>query len=76
MHSSAHLPFVFPNKHIQTSSPVPMVAAPGSKNVYTPIDPFFVDVRSPSSSQVIATLLDDDCDVLNFQGTPGPLPYT
>jgi hypothetical protein len=43
-----------------------MVAAPGSKNVYTPIDPFFVDVRSPSISQAIVTLLDDDCDVLHL----------
>jgi hypothetical protein len=52
---------------------VPMVAAPGSKNVYTPIDPFFVDVRSPSISQVIVTLRDDDCDVLNLQGSPWAL---
>jgi hypothetical protein len=52
---------------------VPMVAAPGSKNVYMPTDPFFVDVRSPSISQVIVTLLDDDCDVLNLQGTPWAL---
>jgi hypothetical protein len=53
---------------------VPIVAAPSSKNVYAPADPFFVDVRSPSISQVIVTLLDDDCDVLH-KDSPGPLLY-
>jgi hypothetical protein len=41
--------------------------------VYEPTDPFFVDVRSPTLSQLTTSLLDDDCDLLNLQGSPWSL---
>jgi hypothetical protein len=52
-----------------------MIASPGDKNIYTPWDAFFVDVRSPSLTQLTICLLDDGL----YDGsrlTPDPSPFT
>jgi hypothetical protein len=49
---------------------VPIIAAPGGKNTYNPIDPFFVEVRSPNMSSFNVTLLDDAMTILNLHGNP------
>jgi hypothetical protein len=52
---------------------VPVIAAPGDKNTYNPVDPFFVEVRSPNISSFSVTLLDDTMSILNLNGSPWSL---
>jgi hypothetical protein len=52
---------------------VPVIAAPGDKNTYTPYDPFFVEVRNPNISSFNISLLDDTMTLLELNGSPWSL---
>jgi hypothetical protein len=49
---------------------VPVTAAPGDKNTYNPIDPFYVEVRSPNISNFNVRLLDDTMTLVDLHGSP------
>jgi hypothetical protein len=49
---------------------IPIIVAPGERNVYASYDPFFVEIRNPNISNFTVCLLDDDMNLVDVQGTP------